>query len=164
VKRGGELLGHLPRTHSGCLVRRLLLLSISFGVALLPGQLSDAARRGKALFQGKGALTARIRGHDEFLPAEAVHCVNCHDAVNGGRQTRVSAPHLDRSLLLEARQRRGGPPSRYDQAAFCKLLNTGVDPASVVIAREMPVYELDQSQCASLWSFLIGKEPADAKH
>ena len=142
---------------------RLALLSITFGVTLLPGQISDSAQRGRALFQGETPLTAKIRGHDEFLPAEAVRCVNCHDAVNGARLTRVPAPHLDRSLLLEARQRRGGPPSRYNQAAFCKLLNTGVDPASVVIAREMPVYVVDQTQCASLWSFLIGKEPTDAK-
>lgn len=145
-------------------MKRLLLLSICFGVTVLTGQLSDAAREGNELFHGKGALTARIRGHDEWLPAEAMRCVNCHEPVNDGRLGRVSAPHLNRSLLLEARQRRGGPPSRYDQAAFCKLLKTGVDPASIVIAREMPVYELDLSQCASLWSFLIGKEAADGAH
>lgn len=108
-------------------------------------------------------MTGRVRGHDELLPAAAVRCVNCHDAVNSGRLARVSAPRLDRSLLLEARQRRGGPPSSYDQAAFCKLLNTGVDPASIVIAREMPVYELDPGQCSSLWAFLVGKETADDK-
>lgn len=130
----------------------------------MSGQLSDAARRGNALFQGKGALTAKIRGHDEYLPAEVVQCANCHESVNNGRLTRVSAPHLDRSLLLEARQRRGGPPSRYNQGAFCKLLKTGVDPASVLVAREMPVYELDESQCASLWDFLIGREPTHVKH
>jgi hypothetical protein len=132
----------------------------------LPGQSSDAAQRGNALYHGKEALTGKIRGHDELLPAEAVRCVNCHEAVSsdrlGGGLGRSAAPHLDRALLLEARPRRGGPPSHYDQAAFCKLLNTGVDPASIVIAREMPAYELEPGQCAGLWSFLIGKEPADA--
>jgi hypothetical protein len=144
-------------------MKRLLLLAIIFGATLLPGQSPEAARRGNALYYGKEALTGKIRGHDELLPAEAVRCANCHDAANGGRQGlglgRSVAPHLDRSLLLEARQRRGGPPSRYDQAAFCKLLSTGVDPASIVIAREMPVYELEPGQCASLWMLLIGKEP-----
>jgi len=144
--------------------RRLLFLAISFGVTLFPGQLKNTLRRGSALFHGKEALSGRIRGHDEVLPAEAVRCVNCHDAGSGRLLTRISAPRLDRVLLLEALQRRGGPPSRYDEAAFCKLLHTGVDPASIVIAREMPIYELDQCQCASLWSFLIGKQRADAKH
>lgn len=130
---------------------------------MLHGQLPDAARRGDALFRGKQVLKGKIRGHDEFSPAEAVRCVNCHGAAQSGPPSRVSAPHLDRSLLLEYRQRRSGPPSRYDQPAFCKLLRTGIDPASIVIAREMPIYDLDQDQCAGLWSFLIGGEPADAK-
>jgi hypothetical protein len=39
--------------------------------------------------------------------------------------------------------------------SFCKLLRTGVDPASIVIAREMPVYTLNEAQCGSLWTFLI---------
>ena len=141
-----------------------MFLSVSFGVALLPGKLSDVARRGNALYRGKEALTGKVRGHDESLPAAAVRCANCHDQVNGARQSGLAAvPQLDRSLLLEARQRRGGPPSRYDQAAFCKLLRTGVIPAFILVAREMPIYQLDQSQCASLWSFLIEREPADAK-
>lgn len=145
-------------------MRRLLLLSLIFGAILAPGQPSDAAaRRGKAIFRGKKALKGRIRGHDEFLPPEAVRCINCHDTADRGKPGRVSAPHLDRALLLEPRQRRGGPPSRYDTASFCKLLRTGVDPATILIAREMPIYELDQRQCDSLWSFLIGEQPADAK-
>jgi hypothetical protein len=143
------------------------LLAITFGAALLSAQSLDAARRGNALYHGKEALTGKTRGHDESLPAEAVRCANCHEAGSNGRLGgglgRSVAPHLDRALLLEARQRRGGPPSHYDAAAFCKLLSTGVDPASIVIAREMPVYELEPGQCAALWSFLIGKEPADAK-
>jgi len=144
-------------------VWRLLFLSASFAAALLLAQSSEI-RRGDALFHGNESLTGRVRGHDETLPPDAVRCANCHDAVNGGRLTRVAAPHLDRSLLLEPKQRRGGPPSRYDQSAFCKLLRTGVDPASVVVAREMPVYDVDETACVSLWSFLIGKESANAKH
>jgi len=127
---------------------------------LLPGQVPEDARRGSALYRGKEALAAKVRGHDEWLPAEAVRCANCHDAASGARLGRVAAPQLDRTLLLEPRQRRGGPPSRYDRAAFCKLLRTGVDAASIVIAREMPIYEVEESQCAALWSFAIGRDHA----
>jgi hypothetical protein len=28
----------------------------------------------------------------------------------------------------------------------------------------MPVYDVDETACVSLWSFLIGKESANAKH
>jgi hypothetical protein len=146
------------------LIGRLLFLSIGLGVTLLPAQLSETVRRGDALYHGKISITGKIRGHDESLPAEVVQCANCHESVNNSRFSRVSAPHLDRSLLLDARQRRGGPPSRYDQAAFCKLLKTGVDPAYILVAREMPIYELDENQCADLWSFLIEREPTHVKH
>jgi hypothetical protein len=63
-------------------------------------------------------------------------------------------------LLLEFHQRRGGPPSRYDEPAFCKLLQTGIDPMHILIAREMPAYNIDDAQCASLWSFLLSRPPA----
>jgi hypothetical protein len=91
-----------------------------------------------------------------------VRCVNCHAGVfpaagNG------SAPHLDKALLLTARQRRGGPPSAYDAGSFCKLLRTGVDPAFILIAREMPVYMIEDSQCNSLWRYFVGKDGSDER-
>jgi hypothetical protein len=115
-------------------------------------------RQGEALFRGKDSIKARIRGQDELLPPAASHCVNCHGENSQGGLSRVAAPKLNRSLLLDVRQRRGGPPSRYDQPAFCRLLRTGADPAYVLIAREMPVYELGDAQCASLWAFLTEQE------
>jgi hypothetical protein len=130
---------------------------------LFPGRLTEAAERGDSLFHAKEKLNGRIRGHDDALPPEVVRCANCHEASGNVRLSRVAAPHLDRSVLLTWRERRGGPPSRYDQAAFCKLLRTGIDPANIVIAREMPVYEVDEAQCASLWTFLVGKDDANAK-
>jgi len=145
-------------------VWRLLFLSVNVSAVLLAGWLAETGGRGDALFHGKEELHARIRGHEDALPPETVRCANCHEAANNVRLSRVAAPRLDRSILLESRQRRGGPPSSYDQAAFCKLLRTGIDPAHILIAREMPVYEMDGAQCASLWIFLIEKENADAKH
>jgi hypothetical protein len=132
-----------------------MLLLISFSIGLLLAPLSKMARQGHALFQGKVKLAGRIRGHDDFLPPEAVRCANCHNWNRQPGLSRIAPPQLDRSLLLDVRQRRGGPPSRYDQAAFCRLLKTGADPVYVLISREMPVYEVNDEQCASLWIFLL---------
>jgi hypothetical protein len=50
--------------------------------------------------------------------------------------------------------RRGGPPSRYDAHALCTLLQTGVDPSHVMVARTMPRFEIDNLQCEALWQYL----------
>jgi hypothetical protein len=44
--------------------------------------------------------------------------------------------------------------------SFCKLLRTGVDPVSVLVAREMPIYDLDDAQCTSIWNYLTAKGPS----
>jgi hypothetical protein len=128
-----------------------------------------SAERGDALFHGREPLAGKIRGHDDALPPEAIRCANCHEAApatNPGTQrlSRLAPPHLDAALLLEYRQRRGGPPSRYDQPAFCALLRTGVDPAHILVAREMPAYEIDDAQCASLWAYALSKNIAKSAH
>jgi hypothetical protein len=131
---------------------------------LLSGRLAEeTGERGDSLFHGREKMNGKIRGHNDTLPPETVRCANCHEAADKSRLSRVAAPRLDRSVLLALRPRRGGPPSRYDRPAFCKLLRTGIDPVNIVIAREMPVYEVAEAQCASLWTFLLGKEDADAK-
>jgi hypothetical protein len=56
--------------------------------------------------------------------------------------------------LLSPQRRRGGPASRYDRDAFCRLLRKGIDPAYVMINEEMPRYTLDDADCAALWRFL----------
>jgi hypothetical protein len=38
--------------------------------------------------------------------------------------------------------------------SFCRLLRTGVDPVLIVVSRQMPRYELDESQCGNLWHYL----------
>jgi hypothetical protein len=111
--------------------------------------------RGQALFAGREPLKGKVRGHQSELPPAVVVCRNCHAAQKQVQTPAPApAPPIDRSLLLEARPRRGGPPSSYDRAAFCKLLRTGIDPAYVLVAREMPVFDLDDAQCVSLWRFL----------
>jgi hypothetical protein len=127
---------------------------------MLPGLAAISVQRGGAIYQGKEPLQGRIRGQDDLLPSEAVRCVNCHNPASKDRLSGKPAPRIDGDWLLETRQRHGGPPSSYNQASFCKLLRAGTDPVYVLVAREMPVYEMDDSQCASLWIFLTTKAPA----
>jgi hypothetical protein len=119
--------------------------------------LAVSAHRGDELYHGKESLSGRIRGHDDRLPPETVICANCHNAKSRSRLSAATAPHIDGALLLQMRQRRGGPPSRYNQQSFCRLLRTGSDPAYVLVAREMPTYDLIDDQCQSLWTFLVGE-------
>lgn len=103
---------------------------------------------GAEWFDGRRPLVARIAGHDEALPPLASRCSNCHagpGAVGG---------ELNRATLAGLRPRRGGPPSRYDAARLCRLLREGIDPAHVMVPREMPRYTIDDEACAALWSHL----------
>jgi hypothetical protein len=94
-----------------------------------------------------------------------VVCANCHSAKSTSRLSASPAPQLNSALLLEMRQRHGGPPSLYNQAALCRMLRTGSDPAYVLIAREMPAYDVSDDQCASLWLYLSGQLPGkEAAH
>ncbi|MFL5307269.1 MAG: hypothetical protein ACJ8F1_18780 [Polyangia bacterium] len=115
--------------------------------------------RGRALFTGREPLAGRIRDHRSNLPAAVVVCRGCHVAAAASPGAPPPAPPIDRSLLLEARPRRGGPPSAYDAPALCRLLRTGTDPAYVLVAREMPVFDVDDAQCESLWRFLTAAVP-----
>jgi hypothetical protein len=113
--------------------------------------------RGRALFTGREPLAGRVRDHRSNLPVAVVVCRGCHGAgVVAPGAPPPPAPAVDRALLLELRPRRGGPPSAYDLPSFCRLLRTGVDPAYVLVAREMPVFDVDDARCESLWRFLLG--------
>lgn len=114
---------------------------------------SSARKQGESLFTGRRPLAGKIRGHQNRLPPEVVVCAHCH--LQGAPDAGAAvAPVIDRALLLEQRERRGGPPSAYDLSSFCKLLRTGVDPAYVLTNRVMPIYELSDAACASLWDYL----------
>lgn len=140
-------------------------LSILAGVAVVAATLAWVAQgsaqrqRGAALFAGEAALSGRIVGHDVDLPVQASRCVNCHG--EAGRPAPAAsaptlAPALDARSLAAPTPRRGGPPSRYDAAALCTLLRSGVDPAHVMIPRTMPRYTLSDEDCAALWAHLGG--------
>lgn len=117
------------------------------------GRDSSARKQGESLFTGRRPLLGKIRGHQTRLPPHVVVCAHCH-VQNVPDAGAAAAPLIDRALLLEQRERRGGPPSAYDLSSFCKLLRTGVDPAYVLVNRVMPVYEVGDAACASLWEYL----------
>ena len=116
---------------------------------------------GKALFYGDTPLVARIAGHESALPPNATRCANCHVPGEDVKQTDSGAfgPILDLGSLTALRSRRGAPPSRFDSRSFCTLLRTGVDPAYVLITRDMPRYELTETECNELWQHVTRGAP-----
>lgn len=107
-----------------------------------------ARREGAALYEGRQALVAHVRGHEQPLPHAAARCVNCHEGA------QAVGPLLDGRTLAQPLARRGGPPSRYDAKALCRLLREGIDPAAVLLPRAMPRYEIDPRACEALWAHL----------
>lgn len=117
-----------------------------------------AVALGRRLYLGEVALAGTIQGHAQPLPPLAARCSNCHS--RGSAETAASgavsfAPLLTRERLLGSIARRGGPPSRYDAALFCRLLRSGIDPAVMLIPRQMPRYQVDDAQCNALWAYLV---------
>jgi hypothetical protein len=161
--------------------RLLTGLGIAFGLvvvstaALWRVKAAKKAEAGKALFSGSVALSARMVGHDTDLPPETVRCSNCHTRQRPAPLASATAPTaatagaralsprdvygsaLSAKALFESRPRRGGPPSRYDLAAFCRVLAQGIDPAHVMIAQTMPRYRLSAEQRENLWSFVTSE-------
>lgn len=120
---------------------------------------NSASAEGRALFEGRTPLPARMPGHSQDLPAYASRCANCHRPQPVPRSAAAPAPlapRLDAELLTQSRSRRRGPASRYDTASFCELLRTGVDPAGVMIEQSMPRFAISDEQCRSLWTHLVG--------
>lgn len=127
----------------------LLAIAIVLGGAAFFAEAATGHRAaGGQLFDGRRPLVARIAGHELALPAQAWRCANCHAGAQAIGGT------LDRARLVAAQARRGGPSSRYDLPAFCRLLRTGVDPAWILIDRTMPRFEIDDLQCKQLWTHL----------
>ncbi len=122
-----------------------------------------AVQRGLQLYAGAAPLQGAITGHGMPLPPSATRCINCHSIGTARPVKAVSAPSsapssfgplLTRGQLTKRIERRGGPPSAYDETTFCRLLRTGIDPAHVLIPREMPRYTLPDADCHGLWQYL----------
>ena len=132
--------------------------SIVVAVAVLLAACGDGPERerGRRLFAGELPAAGHIKGHTETLPSDASRCANCHTARGAAASAPTSAfgPALSRATLLASLSRRGGPPSRFDEAKLCRLLRTGIDPVSIVVAQSMPLYDLSDDDCHALWTYL----------
>ncbi len=145
-------------------MRWLVLAGGLVWVAAAAAQPADA-ERGRRLFSGELPLIGKVAGHTSALPQQASRCVNCHAAgtalpsaasaaAAASASTQSFGPALNPKLLLQDTLRRGGPASRYDEAALCKLLATGIDPAYIIIPASMPRYEVTDGDCKALWVYL----------
>lgn len=132
----------------------LMALSVLPAVATPPQVV--ARTHGEALWRGERPLVGQIAGHAQAMPAAALRCINCHGGGPGAAPG--GAPRLDAATLTRPLARRGGPPSVYDEQAFCRLLRTGIDPAAVLLPREMPRYRIDDHDCAALWRHLVASD------
>lgn len=149
----------MKRPHLGAWSGRTRTLAAVGLVALVAGcglgPQEQARQLGQAWFEGRLPLKARMVSHGQDLPASAAACINCHGARSPGERFAVA---LDRRWLTQAQPRRGGPASRYDAQAFCRVLREGVDPAWVVVNQTMPRYDLTDLQCQALWLHLTRAE------
>ena len=57
--------------------------------------------------------------------------------------------------MTEPVARRGGPPTAFSSGSLCRMLRTGVDPAYILITRQMPRYTLNDDQCLGIWRYLM---------
>lgn len=130
----------------------LMLVALAFVVAAAAWSTVAGPRaRGEAFYRGAQPVAARIAGHANDLPADAARCANCHDG------PQAIGPNLDGASLAQMQARRGGPPSRYDARALCRLLREGIDPAGVMVPRAMPRYAARDRDCDALWDFLSSR-------
>jgi len=151
----GIRIGLLRLLIVGCLVQ-----AAAAGAAPNPENPISAGQR---MFLGETALQGEIAGHAEPLPARTVACANCHLGTEGTVIGSPFAPVLNRSRMTQSSVRRGGPPSMFSPASFCRMLRTGVDPAYVLITRRMPRYTLSDDQCLDLWQYLMETDDEPAK-
>ncbi len=149
----------IVRRIAGVLLLGCLLEAGAAGASTNP---EDSVSTGRSMFLGDSPLQGAIASHAELLPPRAVSCANCHLGTAGLGSGASFAPVLNRSGMTQPRGRRGGPPSVFSSASFCRMLRTGVDPAFILITRQMPRYTLSDDQCQDLWRYLMeaNNEPA----
>ena len=131
--------------------------------------------RGRALFHGRAELPGRLAGHAQALPVQASRCLNCHQPPEAAARLPTVAPAsaaassadsltlvagpigpgLNRAGLTELRSRRHAPASRFHADSLCRALQTGIDPAQVMLPSAMPRYTPSPSQCDDLWAYLV---------
>lgn len=126
-------------------------------LCIVPPVAAGDAAAGQRLYEGTQPLAAQIAGQDLALPVTASRCANCHRRVAPAAAAASSTtigPVLDAATLTARQPRRGGPPSAYGEASFCRVLRTGIDAASVIVDRRMPRYAVSDADCAALWTYV----------
>jgi cytochrome oxidase Cu insertion factor (SCO1/SenC/PrrC family) len=142
------------------LPRAALVAAALRGVAPIAGigavaEKPEAESNNEAHSEGQ---SERGRVGDDVLTVEASRCSNCHGADRRGSQEgKIIVPPLTAVHLLQPQSRRGGPPSRYTSESFCVTLQTGVDPAGIVLSPVMPRYSMSPAACAALWQAISGE-------
>lgn len=131
----------------------------AIGFALQDSPQQRMRARGAHLFDGSEPLAGTLAGHVTAMPASATRCVQCHAGPASDNRLATFGPRLDAATLLQAAPRRGGPPSAYDLAAFCRALRSGIDPAQVLLPRAMPRFDVDDARCEALWTYLTRTPP-----
>ena len=135
---------------------------VQMGVAGASANPESSVLAGRRMFLGESPLQGAIASHAEPLPARTVSCANCHLGAGPGSGAPF-APVLNRAGMTQSSGRRGGPPSAFVLTSFCRMLRTGVDPAFILITRQMPRYTLSDDQCQDLWRYLMEANDATAK-
>lgn len=132
-------------------------------VALLAqrGMTQLSMSRGESMYRGALPLSGRLVGHDMALPTLATRCINCHAAGTSETRGRDAlarfGARLDGASLTGLQSRRGGPATRFDPASLCEVLRTGRDPAQILISSTMPRYDVSETQCRDLWTYLTAQ-------
>jgi hypothetical protein len=119
---------------------------------------SESVELGRQLFVGQKPLAAHLERDETAIPTEANRCSNCHisEALPDSElvRTQTFGAPLSAGKLKNQSRRRGGPPTRYNEDSFCRLLRTGIDPASILVQRAMPRYKINEADCRALWQYI----------
>lgn len=118
------------------------------------GQQCSAGDLGCTIFSGQRAVKAHLRDDNYSLPSSTTRCINCHSHTDS---QGAFAPPLAPAYLLDAKTRRGGPPSRYDLSMFCRAVRDGVDPVNILLRKEMPHFQVSDAECNGLWRFVTNQ-------
>ena len=122
------------------------------------GTYIERTQQGERMFLRGEGLRAHVSGHTTILSPSQSACIHCHSLNRPMSVEARGAPALHGRALTDAMPRRGGPAMAYDVNSFCTTLATGIDPAHIVLKKEMPIFEVDKSRCQALWQYLISTQ------
>ena len=104
--------------------------------------------------QARRSIEVELEGNPGRFDAKNFPCSGCHGVSGEGRGEGGTLPADIRFEILTTRR-------QYDPASFCRALTRGEKPGGAPLARAMPRYRLEESECRELWHYLqrLEKEP-----